>query len=309
MNNHSPLRIFFRYGLFALISSAIAVTACSSAPKRPTEIFTIRNAAIDQLELANHAIMQKEDDVARQFLTEAWRLAVSTDDPDTRTRILLATGNAWFSSGKVTTAEGYWEQAVLEATEANLPMLAAAARVHLARGNLAEGQSLPEMSASDRVERAQESRRIVTENLPFLKESPLYSAFAWRVIGLAEKELKNTETAVDALSEAAKIHTSNEYLEEAAYDWYLTASVYSKASRYEEAIMALETAVSFDRRAENSAGLGQIWMAIGDVHNKAGNRDKARFAWTRSRDIFRAAFLMRHAQEADALLNQLEESL
>lgn len=309
MNKYNRNTILFKQMLIIHTIVILTFSACSSAPKRPVEVFTKRNAAIDQLELANHAVLKKEVDVANQFLTEAWRLAVATDDPDIRTRILLSTGNAWYSNGRNDRAMEYWEKALSESIEAELSMLTAAARVHIARGNLAEGQFLPDISSVDRATRARDSRSIVIEAQPLLKESLLYSAFAWRVLGLAEKELGNTEKALDALSEAADSHSSKQYLEDAAYDWYLIASVYSKAGEYKEALRALEKALAFDRRAENSAGLGQIWMAIGQVHTKTGNTEKAHNAWVRSRDIFNAAFLMRHAQEVELLLTNLEASL
>ena len=123
-------------------------------------------------------------------------------------------------------------------------------------------------------------------------------------MSLAEKELGNTEAAVKAIDEAEKIHSSGKYLEDAAYDWYIRASILSKAEHYPEALDALEKALHFDRRAENAAGLGRNWIAIGFVREKAGDIDGARTAWTRARDIFRAAFLAVHAQEAEALLTR-----
>ncbi|HHU37271.1 MAG TPA: tetratricopeptide repeat protein [Treponema sp.] len=308
MNKYNRNKYLFSTIFVAFAITSLAFTACSSAPKRPAEIRTKRNAAIEQLELANHAVLEREEDVAHLFLSEAWRLAVSTDDPDTRTRILLAIGNAWYSAGQSSRAIDYWKQALDEAKKANLTMLTAASRIHIARGNLAEGQHVPDMPASERVARAKESRSIALEAQPFLTKNLLYSAFAWRVLGLSEKELGNTEKALNALSKAIDSHTSKQYLEDAAYDWYLTGSVYSKAERYDEALNALEKALAFDRRAENSAGLGQTWMAIGHVHNKAGNIAEARNAWTRSRDIFNATFLMRLAQDAELLITGLEAS-
>ena len=70
--------------ILALLLTGTIVLACSSAPKRPPEVFTNRNAAIAQMEMAHQAVMKHESGIARQFLAEAWRLAVTTDDADTR---------------------------------------------------------------------------------------------------------------------------------------------------------------------------------------------------------------------------------
>jgi len=248
--------------------------------------------------------MKHESDVARQFLAEAWRLAISTDDAETRARVLLATGNAWYSEGSVDHANQMWEQARNEAAEANLAATVAAANVYIARGNLAEGHYLDDLEESERVRRAEESRATVLAAQDKLKDNPLYTAFAWRVLALAEKELGNTKAAVRAIDESIEIHDSGQYLEDAAYDWYIKASIFSKAARYPDALDALEQALLFDRRAENAAGLGRDWMAIGAVREKSGDTDGARTARTRARDIFRAAFLTVQAQEAEMLLSR-----
>lgn len=289
--------------ILALLASLLVVS-CSSAPKRPPEVFANRNAAIAQMELAHKAVMKHEPDVARQFLAEAWRLAVSTDDAETRARVLLATGNAWYSEGSVDHAAQMWEQAKSEAAAADLVTMVAAANVYIARGNLAEGHYQKDMEESERKRRAEESRSTVLTAQNALKDNPLYTAFAWRVLALAEKELGNTEAAIAAIDESIDIHGSGQYLEDAAYDWYIKASILSKAEQYPAAVDALNQALGYDRRAENSAGIGRDWMAIGAVREKSGDADGARAARTRARDIFRAAFLAVQAQEAETLLTQ-----
>lgn len=256
------------------------------------------------MELAHQAVMKGEPDVAKQFLSEAWRLAVASDDADTRARVLLATGNAWYSEGAVENALQMWKQAKEEAEQAHSAVLTAAANIHLARGNLAEGSGQPEMSDTDRKKRAEESRATVLAAQKELDGTVVYEAYAWRVLSLAEKELGNTDAALQAIDRAADIHDGEKFLEDAGYDWYIRASILSKAERYTEALPALEEALRFDRRAEISAGTGRNWLAIGQVRNKTGDTEGARTAWIRARDIFRAAFLTVQAQEAEALLTQ-----
>lgn len=193
-------------------ASAFMCTSCSSAPKRPAEIFTTRNAAVSQMELAHQAVMKGEPDVAKQFLSEAWRLAVASDDADTRARVLLATGNAWYSEGAVENALQMWKQAKEEAEQAHSAVLTAAANIHLARGNLAEGSGQPEMSDTDRKKRAEESRATVLAAQKELDGTVVYEAYAWRVLSLAEKELGNTDAALQAIDRAADIHDGENFL-------------------------------------------------------------------------------------------------
>lgn len=287
-----------------ILSAILVFSACSSAPKRPAEIFTNREAAHDQMEMARQAVMNREPAVARQFLAEAWRLAVSTDDADTRIRVLLATGNAWYSEGALDEAMNFWNKAKNEADKEALSLLSVASVVHIARGTLAEGHPQQEMPLSEREKRARDVREQIHAVQKEIQNDRLYNAFTWRVLALAEKELGNTEEAVKAINESIQIHDAGKYLEDTAYDWYIKASIYSKAERYPEALNALEQALGYDRRAENAAGLGRDWMAVGSVRDKAGDTQEARVARIRARDIFRAAFLTVQAEEAEKLITR-----
>jgi len=54
------------------------------------------------------------------------------------------------------------------------------------------------------------------------------------------------------------------------------------------ALEALEAAIAFDRRVENSWGLASDWRAMGEVYRKAGNGEASRAAYVRAAEIFQA---------------------
>lgn len=278
--------------------SLCALASCSSAPKRPPEIFTNRNAAIAQLDLGNQTVSKGDYASAHLFLEEAWRLAVSTDDPETRIRVLLAKGNALFNEGKRTEADGIWSMALAEAEAANLRVLISTSRIYRARGILPEGLPADALSPEERAGKAREAKEIALAEIANVRSNGLYTAFAYKVLGLADKELGNFAEAEVAMRKAAAIHENGRYLEDTAYDWYLIASVRSRSGDYPGAAAALQTALEFDRRAENANGLGMNWMALGTVELKAGNAKGAETAWSRAEEIFRSAFLTRNAEEA-----------
>lgn len=283
----------------ALAAVVVALSGCSSAPKRPPEIFTNRNAAIGQLDLGNQSVSKGDYVNAHIFLSEAWRLALSTDDPETRIRVLLAEGNAWFNEGNRAKADETWAAALSEAEGTQDRTLMSTAKIYRARGSLAEGLGAEEVSDTERRTRAENAKAVTLAEMPNVKSNDLYLAFAWKVIGLSDKELGNAKEAVAALEKAEAIHEKARYLEDAAYDWYLVASVDSKNQNYPGARTALRKAIAFDRRAENSNGLGMDWMAVGMVEERAGNLKEAEAAYKRAGDIFRAAFLSVNAAEAD----------
>jgi tetratricopeptide (TPR) repeat protein len=273
--------LFFFLALFTL-------DACSSAPKRPAELFTLQNEAETQLNLANREADRGNYGTALTLLDEARRLAASTDRPPLLIRVWLSQGNVLFSLGRTEEARDLWNAARAEAERAGEGGLAAASRIYMARGALVLGEDPPEKVIA-----------AVSENLAGLKADNLNSALGWTVIGLAEKERRRWTEAENALEKARVIHEQERYLELAAYDWYLIASIRSVSGRYDPALEALSQALALDRRAENTYGLGMDWLAIGEVYKKAARNDEARAAYRRSAEIFRAINLEKEAAEAE----------
>jgi tetratricopeptide (TPR) repeat protein len=293
----------------ALIAAAAAtfLTGCSSAPKRPAEIFTNRNSAMAQLALGNKAVSKGDFANARLYLAEAWRLAVSTDDPVTRISVLLAQGNERFNEGDGEKAGELWKQAETEASNADDKSLLSVAKIYMARGTLAEGTTNENVADTERKRRASAAKAVVLAEIDGTKDNDLYHAFALKVLGLSEKELGNAKAAEEAIKKAAELHEKGKYLEDTAYDWYLIASVRSKAGKYQDAEAALETAISFDRRAENANGLAMDWMAIGMINVKAGKPGAAITAYTRAKEIFLSAYLKDSAANADKKIAELQQ--
>ncbi|MDR2758924.1 MAG: tetratricopeptide repeat protein [Spirochaetaceae bacterium] len=277
------MALFFVLAVFVL-------GACSSAPERPAELFTVRNETETQLNLANREADRGNYEGALTLLEEARRLAASTDRPPLLIRVWLSQGNVFFSLGRVEEARALWNAALTEAERAGEEELAAASRIYMARGVLILGE---DTGAPQKVIAA------VTEDLARLTSDKLNSALGWTVIGLAEKELRRWTEAENALTKALDIHEKDRYLELAAYDWYLIASVRSVSGQYASALEALSRALDLDRRAENSYGLGMDWLALGDVYQKAARGDEALAAYRRSAEIFRAIGLEKEAAEAE----------
>jgi tetratricopeptide (TPR) repeat protein len=283
-----------KFNTYVILVLLMILAACSSAPKRPEARYTTRNMALTQLELAGQAADQGDYDGALVYLTEARRLAVSADNSDLLVRVGLAQGNSLFSLGRFAEADAVWEGALAEAERAGDRELAAICRIYQARalllrdGGQAEGVQV----------------RVETE-LGAIKNDRLSLALGWTVIGLAEKERRRWTEAENALKKALDIHEKDRYLEQAAYDWYLIASVRSVAGRYAPALEALETALTFDRRGENTYGLGMDWLAMGDVHTKAGQGREAAAAYRRAAEIFDALAMEKEAASARLLGGEL----
>ncbi|MDR1908606.1 MAG: tetratricopeptide repeat protein, partial [Spirochaetaceae bacterium] len=83
-------------------------------------------------------------------------------------------------------------------------------------------------------------------------------------------------------------------------DWYLIASARSVGGRYREALAALDQALSFDRRAENSRGLGSDWLARGEILLRLGEGAAAAGSFRRAAGIFAASGAEAAARSASA---------
>jgi len=262
-----------------LLWALLVISACSSQPKKSGDVYVLRKQTESQLDLGNKQADRGSLEAALILLNEAVRLAVAADDPGLRVRTRLSHSNVLFSLGRREEAAAGWNEALAEAERAGNAEWAALSRVYITRGKLlsADGKTAAE-SLRDEVQR----------DLGLIKSDRFSIAFAWTVMGLAEKELGRYANAEAAVRRGLEIHERDLFFEQAAYDWYLIASFRSLSGDYSGALQALENAITFDRRVENSWGLASDWRALGDVHTKAGSSGAARAAYLRAAEIFRS---------------------
>ena len=273
--------IMFTLVIFILLAG---FSGCSSAPKRPAEDFTIRNMASNQLNFAEKAANQGRFEDALLFLDEARRLTLSTDDPALRIRTSICNGNYLFSLGRETEAFQSLEAAAAEADASGQGNLAALARIYAIRAKLV----LLSNTGKDADAAAQELKTRLVKEQAAIKSDPLTSAAGHVTMGFAERQLRRWAEAESAVKQGLEIHEKNRYLEDAAYDWFLIASIRSQAGNYSAALEALNKAIHFDRRAENGFGLASSWQAMGDVYKKAGKAEESQKAYNRAAEIFEA---------------------
>jgi tetratricopeptide (TPR) repeat protein len=279
--------------LFAFFS------ACSSAPARTGEVFTGRDTAVKQLNLANQYFNRGHYGDALLALEEARRLAVSADDPSLRVKTSISRGNFLFALGREEEAFQEWERANAEGCASGDTVLAALARIYSFRaGLMLLAEDAPAGEAEDLKAR-------LNRELVWVRSDPLATAAYNVTLGLAEKQLGRWDEAERALRTALDTHEKNFMLEDVAYDWFLIASVRSVAGNYDAALEALETAIRYDRQVENGYGLASSWRALGEVYLRAGKVEEARSAFSRAIEIYRAIKLDDRAKELENRLYAL----
>jgi tetratricopeptide (TPR) repeat protein len=277
---------------FLLLLIILGFGSCSTKPKSSGEVYNLRSYAEKGLEAANKDAEQGNFYNAEKLLIEYKRMAVMADDPSLITRICLSYGNVLLSLGKTDDAYIQWDQAIAEAQKSNNGELLSTSRIFKARGNLLSGR-----------ESAQSVLDEVNREIGNIKTNNIYIAYSWQTKGLAQRALNLYREAEDSLKRSLDIHEKEKTLENASYDWYIIASIRSMAGDTQGALQALETAISIDRRIENTFGLAANWKACGDVYRKMGRDEDAVKAYERSRAIYEA---MGNKEEAAAVDNRIK---
>jgi tetratricopeptide (TPR) repeat protein len=267
---------------FSLAFSIAVFSGCSSAPKKATEIFADRNTAIKQLSLANLNANRGQYKKALEILEEARKLAVSTDDPPLRLKTSMSRGNFLFALGRHQEAFAEWESAAVEGDASGEPVLAALTRIYSIRAKILLLDTEPDAAnVQDLIEQ-------LNREMTAARSDNNATAIGNVTLGLAERQRGRWADAESAVKKALSYHENALLLEDAAYDWFLIASIRSLDGKYDASLEALRTAIRFDRRAENGFGLASSWQAMGDVLSKAGRAGEAQAAWHRAADIYRA---------------------
>ena len=278
--------------VYQLLAFLLVFSACSSSPRNSGEINDMRRRAETQLDQGNRQADRGSLDFALHLLDEAFRLSVVTDDPGLLVRTGLSRSNVLFSLGRSDEALAGWNGALAEAARTGNRELEAVCRIHLSRGRLLVSGSAVAQTVRDEVSR----------DLPLISDRQ-YSAFAWTVIALAERELGRYTEAEAAINRSLEVHMRDRNLELAAFNWFMIASFRSLSGNFSGARGALETAINYDRRVENSWGLANNWRALGDVEKRAGNREASRDAYLRAAAIFQAMDLEDIAEETLARIS------
>jgi tetratricopeptide (TPR) repeat protein len=263
-----------------LLVAVPMMMGCSSLPKGPVEVTTMRTQAAQDLDLANQAADDGDYANALAQVKEARRLAVGADDCELRIRTQLAEGNILYGLGKSEEGAQAFSGAGAEAgtlSEAEGGSeLRALCSLYRARAALTPDAASPD---------TKQLRASVAALLPVLKGKVLDQALCYRTLALADKNLQQYDAALSDINEAINLHNKGYFLKAAAWDYYFEASIYSVSGRYDQALASLQQALELDRRTENTAGLASDWEALAEVYGKAGKADQAKAAKVRAQEI------------------------
>lgn len=294
---------FFSLMKTAAFSSLAALSlflfSCSSAPKRPMMETTVYQQALDRYEVANAQLISFETNQAVSNLQIAQRLACSIDNVDLLCKVYLSAviwrlSSTGETDGNPTIFDGKSAEELLSAANTfakrskNEQFLSSVASVYEQKVLLSNGG---EVSA----------QRITQAQKDFSKDS-YYLAFSYRTLGDVYTRQKNWSQAIAAYQEAAALHTKNRYLIEIGLDWYSLARAQSLSGKTDAAIDSLNTALSFDKAAENSGAIATDYLALAKLLMKGNpsetDRAKARDAALWAGEVYESAGFEDEARSA-----------
>ena len=120
----------------------------------------------------------------------------------------------------------------------------------------------------------------------------------------------NYKEADKIYNEAAKLFTDNRYLSEIGITWYKIAQNHTQSGNLKEALKALDTAIYYDRCAENSMALGADYYIKAVILLKGSpsdaNKSEAKKSLKHSAEIYNAANRSELAEKSLELLKSLE---
>lgn len=292
-----PTILFF---VFLILFS----TACSSSPKRQMLINTVYNSCIDSIETANACILNGNYTQAEELLIKARTQAVSIDNYNLLLSVYLTHVSLYLSHNPplIEKAKLYLNQAnsIVDQTnkiqESQLLCAMSEARILIAENNVQNNYK----SIVDKIDDAKK----------VFKNQPYNHAQCDSILGDIYRLSGNYKEADKIYNEAAKLFTDNRYLSEIGITWYKIAQNHSQSGNIKEALKALDTAIYYDRCAENSMALGADYYIKAVILLKGtrseNNVNEAKKALTHSADIYKSTNRNELAEKSLELLKTLE---
>ena len=279
-------------------------TGCSSGPKRQMYISTIHNSCVDSIEAANACILSGNYDQAEDMLVKAHTQAVSIDNYDLLLSVSLTHVSLYLSYNPpaIEKAKLYLEQAYALSAQTNkieeseLLCAMSEARILIAQNEVQKNYKTI-------VDKMDDAKKV-------FKNQPYNHAQCDSILGDVYRLSGNYKEADKLYNEAAKLFTDNRYLSEIGITWYKIAQNHSQSGNIKEALKALNTAIYYDRCAENSMALGADYYIKAVILLKGSpsdaNKNEAKKALKHSAEIYNAANRGELAEKSLELLKTLE---
>jgi tetratricopeptide (TPR) repeat protein len=263
----------------AALGCALAVLclgACSSAPRKTDTVSTVKNQAAQDSIAGDAYFRQGRFDLALQLFTKSLNENTTVDNGEGVIQSYIAIGKTSMAMGSLDRAEEIL-LAARERSRAAGAALLFTSTSSLGELYLAKGEP-------------QKALDLFTEALgmPAAARTKAQTALLYHDIGTAQKDLGQAETALGWYGKALEINLAEKLGDQAAADYYMVASVYSKKGDYDLAAKNAQMALEADKKIENSPGIAQDLYALGLISNRRRDTAAAYDYFQRSYLVFTA---------------------
>ncbi len=284
--------------------TVLLTSACSSGPKRQMSITTVQDSCKDTIETANACILNGKYEQAEELLNQARNQAVSIDNYDLLLSVSLARVSLFLSYNPpaIDKARQYLQQSyeltgnTKNIKESELLCAMAEARILIAQNDV-------KANFNSIVNKIDDAKKI-------FKDNPYNHAQCDSILGDLYRLSGKYKEADKIYNEAAKLFTDQRYLSEIGITWYKIAQNHSQSGNKKSALEALNTAIYYDRCAENSMGLGADYYIKAVILLKASPSDtdceEAKKALRHSAEIYSSVNMSDLANKSLELLKSLE---
>ncbi len=250
----------------AVLAAALLAASCSTAPAKTDTVTAVKKQAADASGVGDGYFLQGRYDLAMQFFEQALSYSTSVDDAEGIIQSTNSIGKVYMAVGSLDGAQRMFTQARDRALSGDPRLLFLSYTNH---GELLLRKGQP-----------QDALRIFeqAQAMPQAARTPEQGAILLHDIGTAHKNMEDLSGALEFYNQSLKINLDHKLHAEAASDYYMIASVYSKQGDYESAIRNAQLALASDKLVENSPGIAQDLYALGLIEQKR-QRFSAAYDW------------------------------
>ena len=303
-----------RSGLAFLAACILAAVSCSSAPPRSDTVTDVKQQAADAAVSGETYFRQGRYDLALQFFSQALSGYTSVDNADGVVCCTISIGQVYLATDRVDEAADMFTRA-RERARGLSPALFVDSSVSLGELYLRKGDpkgaleifqealATPGVAASPAG--AAGGAGAASRTSPGGGLTPEQTGVLNHNIGAAYKASGDLARALEALNRSLRIDLDNKLIYEAAADYYMIASVYSKMEDFPAAVRNAQAALDLDKKIENSPGIAQDLHALGLIARKRGDAASAYDYFQRSYLVFSTLGMK---SETKKLLSELAET-
>lgn len=273
--------INFFYLLFFLL-----LVSCSSAPKRAMVVTDTYELAYSRLESANEDLLSGKLQNARMNLSQSYNLALSIDNAPLLCKVCLSGVSYKILESQVQNQNENQNESSDEENQKNsaysksfldekidfvLGEAKSAANRSTDRKPLLDLCKVYEVQKnlvdlnSDKTFDGKNLLAVLDSSEKSVSKEPYYLGYLERTRGDVFMKMNDFDGARKSYLSAAEIHTKSRYIYEIGLDYYKAARASSLSGDKKNAVSAIESALKFDRDAENSAAISLDYLAYSKI--------------------------------------------